>query len=170
MKRHNNDEGYVEDNTFTGSQNSGNKEFEELRNISTLTSFCLKYFSGNMISVVFATFLGLLQDSEAMYYPWRARKNPQWVFCCGNLTFSRLQLIWSQERIWVLSLLQMQSLVSTLRKHKGKVFFRLIRELFLASSLRNTFPLEKSQYCQLVQSTAKYLPWHQMQSWEWWTT
>lgn len=69
MGLHSNDEGYVEDDTFAGSQNSRNKEFKELRNISTLTSFCLNYISGNMISVVFEAFLGLLHDSEAMYYP-----------------------------------------------------------------------------------------------------
>lgn len=37
-----NDEGRIEDNTFAGDQNSGNKQFWELRNMTFLTSFSLK--------------------------------------------------------------------------------------------------------------------------------
>jgi len=57
--------------------------------------------------------------------PLNSMKNPQWAFCCGNSTFSRLPLVYSQRRVEVVSLLQRQSLLSTIRKLKGKIFFKL---------------------------------------------
>lgn len=51
-----------------------------------------------MFTRVFATFIGLLWDNEACVTP-KEHKNPQWAFCCGNSTFSRLQLVYSQKKI-----------------------------------------------------------------------
>lgn len=31
--------------------------------------------------------------------PLNSMKNPQWAFCCGNLNFSRLQLVYSQKKV-----------------------------------------------------------------------
>jgi len=95
MGLHSNDEGYVEDDTFAGSQNSGNKEFGEQRSMVILTSFFLKDIFENTISGVSTNFLW---DNEAMSYAWKVWENPQSAFCCGHFPYSMLQLICSQKR------------------------------------------------------------------------